>query len=74
MSIVKMKKLALAGLGSEREELLKKLQKLGCVELRASEAPEGYLSPILGGSGTDRLSQLRAMQKDAETALQYLKT
>lgn len=73
MSIVKMKKLLLAGLGSERDELLRKLQKLGCVELRASQAPEGYLSPILGGSDTDRLSQLRAMQKDAETALQYLK-
>ena len=35
MSIVKMKRLRIFGMASDCEELLRKLQHLGCVELRA---------------------------------------
>ena len=70
MSIVKMKKLQLAGLSAEKPELLRKLQRLGCVEIRVSEAPEGYLSPVIGGPDVEALRQ---QQRDAENAVRYLK-
>ncbi len=70
MSIVKMKKLQLAGLGSQRQEVLRRLQKLGCVELRVCEAPEGYLSPAVGEPDAE---SLRRQQKDAEDAIKFLK-
>ncbi|MBR4703006.1 MAG: V-type ATP synthase subunit I [Oscillospiraceae bacterium] len=73
MSIVKMKKLQLAGIGSEKKALLRKLQKLGCVELRPSEAREGYLSPIIGGPREEQLAELRKRRNDAEEALKALK-
>jgi len=73
MSIVKMKKIQLAGLTAEQPELLKKLQRLGCVELRAVDAPEGYLVPLPPEGDGDRLASLRAMRKDAEDALKHLK-
>ena len=73
MSIVKMKKLQLAGLGAQREELLRKLQKLGCVELRLSDAPEGYLSPVTEEPAELQVETLRRQQKDAEDAIRYLK-
>ncbi len=73
MSIVKMKKLQLAGLAYQKDELLRKLQKLGCVELRVSQAPEGYLSPVIGGPDDKDPEYLRRQQKDAETAIRYLK-
>ena len=73
MSIVKMKKLQLAGLGAQREELLRKLQKLGCVELRLSQAPEGYLSPVTEEPAEAQVEALRRQQKDAEDAIRYLK-
>ena len=73
MSIVKMKKLQLAGLSNERDALLQKLQKLGCVEIRVTEAPEGYLSPVIGGPDDRDPEILRRKQKDAENAIRYLK-
>ncbi len=73
MSIVKMKKLQLAGLGTQREELLRKLQKLGCVEIRVSQAPEGYLSPVTEEPADEQIETLRRQQKDAENAIRYLK-
>ena len=73
MSIVKMKKLQLAGLGSQREELLRKLQRLGCVEVRVSQAPEGYLSPVTEAPDDREIETLRRQQKDAENAIRYLK-
>ena len=73
MSIVKMKKLQLAGLSNERDALLQKLQKLGCVEIRVTEAPEGYLSPVIGGPDDQEPEILRRKQKDAENAIRYLK-
>ncbi len=39
MSIVKMKRLRIFGMASDCEELLRKLQHLGCVELRAPTQP-----------------------------------
>ena len=73
MSIVKMKKLQLAGLSNERTSLLRKLQKLGCVEIRVTAAPEGYLSPVSGEPGDRDPEILRRRQKDAENAIRYLK-
>ena len=73
MSIVKMKKLQLAGLGAQRDELLRKLQKLGCVEIRLSQAPEGYLTPVTEEPADDQIRTLRRQQKDAEDAIRYLK-
>ena len=70
MSIVRMKKLQMAGLSTQQPELLRRLQRLGCVEIRVSEAPEGYLSPVIGGPD---IEQLRRQQKDAEDAIRYLK-
>ena len=40
MAIVRMSRLKLAGLRSERERLLRELQKLGCVELESPATPE----------------------------------
>lgn len=40
MAIVAMKHLRLIALREDREELLKKLQRLGCVEISRAEAPE----------------------------------
>ncbi len=70
MSIVRMKKLQLAGLSHEHGALLRSLQRLGCLEIRVTEAPEGYLSPVIGGPDA---GFLREQQKDAENALRYLK-
>ena len=73
MSIVRMKKLQLAGLSYEREALLRSLQRLGCVEVRVSPVPEGYLSPVIGQADSTDVDVLRRQQKDAETAIRYLK-
>ena len=73
MSIVKMEKLQLAGLSNERDALLQKLQKLGCVEIRVTAAPEGYLSPVSGEPGDRDPESLRRRQKDVENAIRYLK-
>ena len=71
MSIVKMKKLQLAALNADRASLLDALQKLGCVELRPTDAPEGFLSPVTGGS--EELRSLRSQQNSAAEALKALK-
>ena len=62
MAIVKMKKLRLAALGSQQTDLMYELQRLGCVELRPCEAPEGYLTPDTGG---DRDQRIEALQEQA---------
>ena len=46
MSIVKMRRLRLLGLSSERDELLKELMAMGCVEL--TEAAEAYAGEDCG--------------------------
>ncbi len=71
MSIVKMKKLQLAARNTDRASLLDALQKLGCVELRPTDAPEGFLSPVTGGS--EELRSLRSQQNSAAEALKALK-
>ena len=73
MAIVKMKKLRLAALGSQQEDLMYELQRLGCVELRPCEAPEGYLTPDPGVDREQRIAGLQEQQKRAEAALKLLK-
>ena len=73
MAIVKMKKLRLAALGSQQKDLMYELQRLGCVELRPCEAPEGYLTPDPGGDRDQRIAGLQEQQKRAEAALKLLK-
>ena len=73
MAIVKMKKLQLAALGSQQQDLMYDLQRLGCVELRPMDPPEGYLAPADGGDREKRIAALVEQQKRAETALKLLK-
>ena len=73
MAIIKMKKLRLAALGSQQKDLMNELQRLGCVELRPTEAPEGYLSPRDGAAGEEHIAALKEQQKRADTALKLLK-
>lgn len=73
MSIVKMKKVQLVALNAERNSLLHELQRLGCVELRPTEAPEGFLSPVIGGNTEEQIRSLRQQQSDTSEALKHLK-
>ena len=73
MAIVKMKKLRLAALGSQQQDLMQALQRLGCVELRPCEPPEGFLAPGNEGDGEQRIAALTEQQKKAEAALKLLK-
>ena len=69
MSIVKMKKLRLAALGSQQSDLMYELQRLGCVELRPCEAPEGYLTPDTGGDRDQRIEALQEQKSAANNLL-----
>ena len=40
MAIVKMKRLRMVGMAGDREELLRKLQHMGCVEVIQPEADQ----------------------------------
>lgn len=73
MSIVKMKKVQLVALNAERASLLHELQKLGCVELRPTETPEGFLSPVIGGTTEEQIHALRRQQTETNEALKHLK-
>ena len=73
MSIVKMKKVQLVALNAERASLLHELQRLGCVELRPVDAPEGFLSPVVGGNTEEQIRSLRQQQADTSEALKHLK-
>ena len=74
MSIVKMKHLRLMGLRQDREELLRLLQRMGCVEIdepnvdRSGPEWEGLQSP-------DTAALTRAMERrtEGERALDVLK-
>lgn len=69
MSIVKMKHLRLMGLRRDREELLRLLQRMGCVEIdEPEERPEG-----LGVTDTTALTRARERRGEAERALSALK-
>lgn len=74
MSIVKMKRLRLVGMQSERDELLKLLQHMGCVEIGD---PAGHLADpewaALTRPDTRALTAAKEAHNSAQTALQLLK-
>ena len=51
MAIVKMKRLRVIAMASCREELLRQLQRLGCVEIREPESAVAYLRGIEAVTG-----------------------
>jgi len=59
MAIVKMKKLKLLAASSQREELLRELMLLGCVEVSVPPAEEGEDAPALGRVESADLPKLR---------------
>ena len=73
MSIVKMKHLRLVAMQQERENLLRLLQRMGCVEIdepqvqQDGQLPEGLSSPDTGG-----LARARELRGEAERALEVL--
>lgn len=73
MAIVKMKRLRLIGMQSDREELLKRLQRMGCVELRQ---PEGEQTDPewekLSAPDTAALNEAREIGACLNTALETL--
>ena len=69
MSIVKMKRLRLMGLGQDREKLLRLLQRMGCVEIdEPEERPEG-----LRDIDSAALTRARERRGEGERALSALK-
>lgn len=73
MAIVRMSRLKLAGLRSERELLLRELQKLGCVELESPATPEEaqeWLTMTARDEADD--SRLRAAKTKLTAALAAL--
>lgn len=74
MSIVKMKHLRLMGLGQDREELLRLLQRMGCVEIDEPDVDRS--DPEWAALGrSDGAALARAMERrgEAERALAALK-
>ena len=74
MSIVKMKRLRIFGMASDCEELLRKLQHLGCVELRAPTQPSsdpGWQGFTAKSDGELANAQLR--MDEFRTTLERLK-
>ncbi len=75
MSIVKMKRLRLVGMSSDREELLQQLQHLGCVEI--SEPTEKLNDPewaaLLTRPEDSRLAEIRDQYMLVSSALNTLK-
>ena len=72
MSIVKMRRLRLLGLSSERDELLKELMAMGCVEL--TEAAEAYAGEDCGPLRREesRAAEYRAQSQRYASALAIL--
>ena len=74
MAIVKMKRLRMVGMAGDREELLRKLQHMGCVEIVQPEAdPEAPLWASLARPDTGGLAAAHEEQLQAERALEVLK-
>ena len=69
MAIVKMKRLRMAAMKQDREELLELLQRMGCVEIDEPSVDEGQLKRPEG----DGLSAAREGRSAAERALEVLK-
>ncbi len=74
MSIVKMKHLRLMGLGQDREELLRLLQRMGCVEIDEPDVDPAD-SRWAGVSSPDGAALARALERrgEGERALAALK-
>ena len=72
MAIVKMKKLRVIAMASCREELLRQLQRLGCVEIREPETAGEDWSGLLARERS-RLAETRAALADVNTALSAVK-
>ena len=64
MAIVKMKRLRLIGMAAERDELLRQLQRLGCVEI---DEPEDQGSDP-AWEGLTRVSDTALADREAESA------
>lgn len=74
MSIVRMKRLRLIALEEQRDELLARLQHLGCVEI--SEPADKLADPdwmALLGRGSSNLGEVKAETSSVEAALHALK-
>ena len=72
MSIVKMKRLRVIAMVSCREELLRQLQRLGCVEIREPESAGADWSGLLERERS-RLAETRAALADVNAALSAVK-
>ena len=74
MAIEKMKHLRMVAMASDREDLLRKLQHMGCVEIVQPEAdPEAPLWASLARPDTGGLAAAHEEQLQAERALEVLK-
>ena len=74
MAIEKMKHLRMVAMASDREDLLRKLQHMGCVEIVQPEAdPEDPLWASLACPDTGGLAAAHEEQLQAERALEVLK-
>lgn len=73
MAIVKMKRLSLVGMAPDREELLRRLQSLGCVEVEEpdGEADEEALS-LLTRTDDGALAAAKAEAAALSAALRIL--
>ena len=74
MAIVKMKKLRVVAMADRRDELLKGLLRLGCVEI--SEPDDKLADPAWSSllkRGTSDLAKIRTELADANTALEAIK-
>ena len=72
MAIVKMKRLRVVAMAARREELLRQLQRLGCVEIREPESAGEDWAGLLERESS-RLAETRAALADVNTALSAVK-
>lgn len=72
MAIVKMKRLRVIAMASCREELLRQLQRLGCVEIREPESAGADWSGLLERERS-RLAETRAALADVNATLSAVK-
>lgn len=73
MAIVKMKKLKLLAASSEREDLLRELMLLGCVEVSEPPAAEGEETPMLRRVDVADLPRLRTEHAACMNSVALLK-
>ena len=68
MAIVKMKRLRVVAMAARREELLRQLQRLGCVEIREPESAGEDWAGLLERESS-RLAEAKGAQAEVNTAL-----